>query len=85
MAKPSVQLVIKDSVGAVGAYALVQVAQRIIAPDPEKFTDEMALAVIPIASAILVPPRFSRQGAALGGASMYPLLTRLAIQLGLVS
>ena len=84
MAKPSMQLVIKDGVGAVGAYALVQVAQRVMAPNPESFMDEAALAIIPIGSALLMPPKWSRQGAALGGASMYPLLTRLAVQMGIV-
>ena len=78
------QLVIKDGVGAIGAYALVRVTQQVVKPDPEKFWDEAALAIIPVATAIMMPPKWSRQGAALGGAAMYPLLTRLAVQLGIL-
>jgi hypothetical protein len=84
MAKPSAQLVIKDAVGAVGAYAVVQITERIVKPDPESFVDEAALAVAPIAAALFMPAKWSRQGAALGGAAMYPLLTRLAVQIGII-
>jgi len=83
MAKPSAKLLIGDTVGAVGAYAAVQVTTRIVKPDPEKFLDEAALAVIPVATALFMPSKWQRQGAALGGAAMYPLLVRLAIQLGI--
>lgn len=84
MAQPSTKILIKDAVGSVAGYALVNVAERIVKPNPESFMDEVALAAIPLATALFMPPKWNRQGAALGGAAMYPLLVRLATQAGIV-
>jgi hypothetical protein len=84
MAKPSVQLVLKDTVGSASAYIVIQAVQRVAKPDPESWTDEMAMAVVPVAISLFIPQKWSRQAAAAGGAAMYPLLTRLAVQLGIV-
>jgi len=81
--QPSAQLVIKDTVGSVGAYALVMLANKLVKPDPEKFWDELAVAAIPLATAFFIPPKYARQGAALSGAAMYPLMLSLARQVGI--
>lgn len=84
MAQPSMKIVLNDTAGSVGAYVVVQVIDRIVRPDPEKWTDELAVAAFPLALAVLAPPKWQRQAAACGGAAMYPLLTRVIVQSGLL-
>jgi hypothetical protein len=83
MAKVNIQRTARTGMGAMGGFIAATLVQKAVQPDPNKWTDELALGAIPLLIVFVTPPKYNTMGAAAAGASLYPLFESLARELKL--